>query len=138
MKSVVIRRDLEGHPVWQVDYEAFMNTVGFKTKLCKPRHTFTKGKVERLIRFVKENFLAARLFLNISDLNEQAMEWSEKHNLMYDNMRNQKLSKTIYPGSVLAYCSASRSVDAKNEARQNAIPVFMRHNIVESEVRNVV
>ena len=48
MKSVVTKRDFEGHPVWQKDYESFMNTVGFRTKLCKPRHPFTKGKVERL------------------------------------------------------------------------------------------
>lgn len=46
MKSVVLHRDLEGHPVWQKDYEAFMKTVGFETKLCKPRHPFTKGKVD--------------------------------------------------------------------------------------------
>jgi transposase len=83
MKSVVIKRDLEGHPIWQVDYEAFMKTVGFKTKLCKPRHPFTKGKVERLIRFVKDNFLAARLFWNISDLNEQALMWCNRHNARY-------------------------------------------------------
>ena len=38
MKSVVLHRDLEGHPVWQKDYETFMKTVGFETKLCKPRH----------------------------------------------------------------------------------------------------
>lgn len=56
----------------------------------------------------------------------------------YDDMRNQKLSETVYPRSVLAYCRASKSDDAKDEARQNAIPEFMRHNIVESEVRNVV
>lgn len=83
MKSVVIKRDLEGHPIWQVDYEAFMKTVGFKTKLCKPRHPFTKGKVERLIRYVKDNFLAARLFWNISDLNEQALMWCNRHNARY-------------------------------------------------------
>ena len=83
MKSVVIKRDLDGHPIWQVDYEAFMKTVGFKTKLCKPRHPFTKGKVERLIRFVKDNFLAARLFWNISDLNEQALMWCNRHNARY-------------------------------------------------------
>ena len=53
MKSVVIRRDLEGRPVWQADYAAFMACAGFGTRLCKPRHPFTKGKVERLIRFVK-------------------------------------------------------------------------------------
>ena len=56
MKSVVVCRDMEGHPVWQKDYDAFMKTVGFETKLCKPRHPFTKGKVERLVRFVKENY----------------------------------------------------------------------------------
>lgn len=35
MKSVVRHRDFEGHPVWQKDYEPFMKTVGFQTKLCK-------------------------------------------------------------------------------------------------------
>lgn len=42
MKSVVIRRDPEGHPIWQKDYKVFMETIGFQTKLCKPRHPFTK------------------------------------------------------------------------------------------------
>lgn len=83
MKSVVIKRDFEGYPVWQTDYESFMQAVGFQTKLCKPRHPFTKGKVERLIRFVKDNFLAGRTFLNLTDLNEQVLEWCEKHNGRY-------------------------------------------------------
>lgn len=83
MKSVVIRRDFEGHPVWQTDYETFMSEVGFQTKLCKPRHPFTKGKVERLIRFVKDNFLAGRLFWNLTDLNVQSLEWCEKQNGKY-------------------------------------------------------
>lgn len=83
MKSVVIRRDLEGHPVWQKDYEAFMKTIGFETKLCKPRHPFTKGKVERLVRFIKENFLADRVFFNITDLNWQALEWCNRQNGIY-------------------------------------------------------
>lgn len=75
MKSVVLRRDMDGRPVWQADYAAFMAHIGFKTKLCKPRHPFTKGKVERLIRFVKGNFLAGRKFYNATDLNAQALEW---------------------------------------------------------------
>lgn len=83
MKSVVLHRDMDGHPVWQPDYEAFMNVVGFKTKLCKPRHPFTKGKVERLIRFVKDNFLAARVFYNVTDLNWQALEWCNTQNNLY-------------------------------------------------------
>ena len=62
MKSVTIGRDSEGHPIWQKDYELFMGNIGFETKLCKPRHPFTKGAVERLIRFVKDNFLPGRIF----------------------------------------------------------------------------
>ena len=80
MKSVVDHRDLEGKPVWNRDYEAFMDTVGFKTKLCKPRHPYTKGKVERLVRFVKGNFLADRTFWNVTDLNQQALDWCDKQN----------------------------------------------------------
>ncbi len=70
-----IRRDAEGHPIWQKDYEAFMDTVGFSTKLCRPRHPFTKGKVERLVRYVKENFLCARTFGDLTDLNYEAERW---------------------------------------------------------------
>ena len=83
MKSVVIRRDMEGHPIWQKDYETFMKTVGFETKLCKPRHPYTKGKVERLVRFVKQNFLIDRVFCNITDLNWQALEWCNAKNDKY-------------------------------------------------------
>lgn len=83
MKSVILHRDFDGHPVWQKDYEVFMRTVGFQTKLCKPRHPFTKGKVERLVRFVKENFLVGRIFWNITDLNRAALSWCNEQNRIY-------------------------------------------------------
>lgn len=83
MKSVTTGRDMEGKPIWQADYAAFMACVGFKTKLCKPRHPFTKGKVERLIQFVKGNFLAGRKFFNATDLNVQALEWCAKQSGRY-------------------------------------------------------
>lgn len=83
MKSVVIRRDSGGHPIWNKDYELFMKSLHFETVLCKPKHPFTKGCVERLMRFVKDNFAAGRVFYNITDLNESALEWCEKQNNTY-------------------------------------------------------
>lgn len=83
MKSVVIGRDSAGVPIWQKDYEAFMKAIGFKTKLCKPRHPFTKGAVERLVRFVKENFIVGRTFGNITDLNCEALKWCNTQNSKY-------------------------------------------------------
>ena len=83
MKSVVVERDAEGKPIWQKDYEQFMKAIGFETKLCKVAHPFTKGKVERLIRFVKENFLAGRVFGTITDLNYEALRWCSDQNGRY-------------------------------------------------------
>ena len=83
MKSVVIKRDSDGRPIWNHDYEVFMKVVGFETRLCKPYHPFTKGKVERLVQFVKGHFLAGRTFMNVTDLNEQALNWCNGQNSAY-------------------------------------------------------
>ena len=88
MKSVVNKRDPEGRPIWNHDYEVFMKVVGFETRLCKPYHPFTKGKVERLVQFVKGNFLAGRTFINVTDLNEQALDWCNRQNLRYQKAVN--------------------------------------------------
>ena len=83
MKSVTNGRDSDGRPIWNKDYEAFMKTIGFSTRLCKPRHPFTKGAVERLIRFVKENFMTGRTFGNITELNLEAIRWCDRQDGIY-------------------------------------------------------
>lgn len=83
MKSVVIRRDSEGKPIWQRDYEVFMKELDFQTKLCKPYHPFTKGAVERLVQFVKGNFLPGRIFNELTDLNYEAIRWCNTQNRIY-------------------------------------------------------
>ena len=56
----------------------------------------------------------------------------------YDDLRRSKLSGIVFPGSVLAVDAAAKNDHAKNQAIKDAIPEFMRFNIVENEVRNVV
>ena len=80
MASVSNRRDASGKPIMNATYDAFQKACGFTTRLCKPRHPFTKGKVERLVEFVKSNFTPAREFVNITDLNEQALRWCDDWN----------------------------------------------------------
>lgn len=80
MASVVNGRFPDGTPKWNHDYAAFEKAIGFSTKLCKARHPFTKGSVERLVRFVKDNFAQGRTFLNVTDLNEQGWRWCAEEN----------------------------------------------------------
>ena len=55
----------------------------------------------------------------------------------YNDIRGQKLSKPCFPTDVVLSYEATGDESIKNEAVANAIPEFMRFNIVESEVRNV-
>ena len=55
----------------------------------------------------------------------------------YNDIRATKLKETIYPASILTLCIALKSDTPKVKSHHEAIPEFMRHNIVESEVRNV-
>lgn len=55
----------------------------------------------------------------------------------YDDIRKHRLSEVVYPTSVLALCAARKDDTPKQKAYQDAIPEFVRFNIVESEIRNV-
>lgn len=80
MASVTIGRDAFGKVLFNHEYDDFQHAVGFETVLCKARHPWTKGAVERLVRFVKGNFIQGRSFMNVTDLNEQALKWCHEEN----------------------------------------------------------
>lgn len=56
----------------------------------------------------------------------------------YNDLRQCRLQETVYPTSILSMAIASGSEQVKEVARNTAIPEFMRFNIVESEVLNVI
>jgi transposase len=47
----------------------------FEPRACAPYRPNEKGRVERAIRDVRDNFFAARDFRSVDDLNEQARAW---------------------------------------------------------------
>lgn len=75
-KLVVLRRDREGHPVWNEKFIDFSACVGFDVRLCRPYRARTKGKIERGVGYVKHNFWPSARFVDIEDLNRQGMHWA--------------------------------------------------------------
>ena len=55
----------------------------------------------------------------------------------YNNLRRVRLKKTVYPIGVHARCIVCGNERPKQESIKAAIPEFIRHNIVEADVRNV-
>lgn len=137
MKSVVLSRcgkDI----IWNSKYLMFMSDLGFKTRLCKPRHAFTKGRVERYVRFVKENFAPGTAFTNLDDLNQQALEWCQKRaarkllNSTPRQLHEQERLEALPPKSVLsAYEMVERTVSFDGfvayEGRRFGVPASVAH-----------
>ncbi len=108
MKTVVIGREL-GKPIWNTKFADFAVDIGFIPKVCRVRTPQTKGKVERLVGYVKENFFPGRQFEDLEDLNRQARLWCttadrKKHGttgkIPLQELANEKL-QPLPPQSVL-------------------------------------
>lgn len=56
----------------------------------------------------------------------------------YDDLRTKKLQETIYPSSIIAQVLVTGDETIKNKAIEESIPEFIRFNIVEKDIRDVV
>jgi len=82
-KNVVLKRALKSSDSkWNPLFEDFFRYFGFIPRLCKPgkRGAKTKGKVERSIGYIKDNFYLGREYDSIQDLNNKAFQWMQRVN----------------------------------------------------------
>ena len=56
----------------------------------------------------------------------------------YDDLRSKKLQETIFPSSIIAQALVAGDETIKSKAIEKSIPEFIRFNIVEKDVRDVV
>ncbi len=76
--KAVITRDLRlqgGALVHHLEFLRFAHHWGFTPRACRPYRAQTKGKVERPVRYVRENLVYGRTFLNDGDLAQQCADW---------------------------------------------------------------
>ena len=55
----------------------------------------------------------------------------------YEDIRNCTLPEPLYPWDVVLAAKLDGSLDMKKQCLKEAIPEFLRFNIIESEIRNV-
>jgi len=55
----------------------FAGRFAFRPRLCRPQRPQTKGKVERMIGYVKDAGLVGRTFTDLPDMNAQLFAWLE-------------------------------------------------------------
>ncbi|MBC7348098.1 MAG: IS21 family transposase, partial [Clostridia bacterium] len=74
-KIVRVGTDGAGRPIWHPVLLDLAKVLGFLPAVCRPYRAQTKGKVESGIKYVKRNFWPGREFVDLDDLNRQALAW---------------------------------------------------------------
>ena len=77
MKNVVIGRE-NGKPSFNVEFFHFARHYGFTPRLCPPYSPWVKGKVERPMHYIRENFWRGYSFVSLSQANGDVMRWKRE------------------------------------------------------------
>ena len=77
LSSVVLHR-LGSAVQFNPRFLAFSAHYLFDPSPCNVKSPHEKGRVEKTIAYVKSNFLSARTFLSLTDLNHQAFAWRDQ------------------------------------------------------------
>ncbi len=76
--SVFIHNENLGDYLLTEEFSAFCKGQDFKAVFCRKADPQSKGKVENVVKYVKQNFLRGRKYVNIDLLNHQAQAWLKR------------------------------------------------------------
>ena len=119
------------------DFENFKSNVCQKVKELRDLPFILKTLENNTIRdlYKKEYYAEALYLLAMIDY------LSRLNNIPlcadYNDLRSCKLKEVVYPVSIRLKAAIENDDSVLQEAVKNSIPEFIRHNIVENEVRNV-
>jgi transposase len=78
MRTVVTGRDEKGQAQINPRFADFALAVGFTPRACQPYRPQTKGRVERSVGYLRQNFWPGRIFSSLNDLNQQISAWCKE------------------------------------------------------------
>ena len=59
-------------------FQQYVNERGFKVSLCRAADPESKGKIESMVKYVKQNFADSRVYSNLDNWNKRAIRWLER------------------------------------------------------------
>ena len=115
----------------------------YKSNIC--HLVKDKGDIDFIIDILKENQIRTyweRQWYRESFYLLAMVDYLSRENGLplcndYEDIRNCKLSEPLYPWDVVLAAKLDGSLDMKEQCLKEAIPEFLRFNIIESEIRNV-
>lgn len=59
-------------------FQDYVNKRQFRVILCRKADPETKGKIENVVKYIKQNFADSRVYVNLENWNERALAWLKR------------------------------------------------------------
>lgn len=105
----------------------FADHHGFTIKTHRPYRPRTKGKVERSVDYVKDNFLAGRSFDSLDDMNVRVRRWLESEANSRIHGTTGKVPKDLLPQEHLTPVNACPAYRLAQPVRRSVSREAMVH-----------
>ncbi len=129
---------IEPHLEKRIDFELFKSNTCHKLKTLNDINFIIEVLESKEIhRLFKKKWFPECFYL-LAMLDYVSRENNVPLCTEFNEIRSMKLKTVLYPASVLMAAKVNRNDNIKKQCLIEAIPEFMRFNIVESEVRNVI
>jgi transposase len=73
--KVFLHNENKGNLLLTKDFKSYTAQRGFNLHFCRKADPQSKGKIENVVKYVKQNFLYNRTFTDVETLNDQAAGW---------------------------------------------------------------
>ncbi|MCK5682694.1 IS21 family transposase [bacterium] len=71
----MVTKENYGDIIYTAKFQDFINEMGLNMYVCRKSDPESKGKVENMIKFVKQNFFSVRQFENFEEISERLHNW---------------------------------------------------------------
>lgn len=103
-------------------FQKYINTMNFKVHLCKAYDPESKGKIEAVVKFIKNNFAKYRIFTNIDDFNELCFDWLKRTGNAKEHSTIKKVPEEMFSLEKEHLQQVPQLLFAKEESNNNIVP----------------
>jgi len=112
---LIIKDENFGDIIYTQEFETYRQQKKFNTFVCRSRDPESKGKIEKVVDFIKDNFAHHRIFHNIEEFNELCLAW-------LDRTGNYKIHGTTKKAPVKVFKKEQKHLNPVPDTRIPKIP----------------
>ena len=76
--SLILTSENYGDLIYTKAFSAYLKKRKFRVYMCRKADPESKGRIEKVVQFVKNNFARHRTFYNIDQWNEDCLNWLQR------------------------------------------------------------